>query len=65
MFHQQTDLGDTPCFLLTDGLHWGGSRVIRVWSYRWPVEIFHEFCKFYQRDPQPHPRTGTTALEKR
>jgi hypothetical protein len=19
--------------------------VIRVWSYRWQVEIFHEFCK--------------------
>ena len=43
--HEQADLRDTPRFLLTDALHWEGSRVIRVWSYRWPVEIFHEFCK--------------------
>ena len=43
--HEQADLSDTPRFLLTDALHWEGGRVIRVWSYRWPVEIFHEFCK--------------------
>lgn len=43
--HEQTDLSDTPRFLLTDALHWEGGRVICVWSYRWPVEIFHEFCK--------------------
>lgn len=43
--HEQADLQDQPRFLLTDALHWEASRVIRVWSYRWPVEIFHEFCK--------------------
>lgn len=43
--HEQADLTDQPRFLLTDALHWEGGRVIRVWSYRWPVEIFHEFCK--------------------
>jgi len=43
--HEQADLRDTPRFLLTDALHWEGGRVIRVWSYRWPAEIFHEFCK--------------------
>jgi hypothetical protein len=43
--HEQADLSDTPRFLLTDALHWEAGRVIRVWSYRWPVEIFHEFCK--------------------
>lgn len=43
--HEQVDLSDTPRFLLTDALHWEAGRVIRVWSYRWPVEIFHEFCK--------------------
>jgi hypothetical protein len=43
--HQQADLADQPRFLLTDALHWEGGRVIRVWSYRWPAEIFHEFCK--------------------
>jgi hypothetical protein len=45
MVHEQADLSDTPRFLLTDALHWEAGRVIRVWSYRWPVEIFHEFCK--------------------
>lgn len=43
--HEQADLMDQPRFLLTNALHWEGGRVIRVWSYRWPVEIFHEFCK--------------------
>lgn len=43
--HLEQDLSDTPRFLLSDALHWEGSRVIRVWSYRWPTEIFHEFCK--------------------
>jgi len=42
--HEQADLSDPPRFLLTDALHWEGARIIRVWSYRWPVEIFHEFC---------------------
>ena len=45
ILHEQADLRDAPRFLLTDALHWEGGRVIRVWSYRWPVEIFHEFCK--------------------
>lgn len=43
--HEQADLHDTPRFLLTDALHWESGRVIRVWSYRWPIEVFHEFCK--------------------
>ena len=43
--HEQADLQDQPRFLLTDALHWESGRVIRVWSYRWPIEIFHEFCK--------------------
>ena len=43
--HEQAELSDPPRFLLTDALHWDGVRIIRLWSYRWPVEIFHEFCK--------------------
>lgn len=43
--HEQADLSDSPRFLLTDALHWEGARILRVCSYRWPVEIFHEFCK--------------------
>lgn len=43
--HDHEDLSDTPRFLLTDALHWDSTRILRVWSYRWPVEIFHECCK--------------------
>jgi hypothetical protein len=43
--HEQQDLSDAPRFLLTDALHWDPTRVIRVWSYRWPIEVFHEAGK--------------------
>ena len=43
--HEQADLQDQPRFLPTDALHREPGRVIRVWSYRWPIEVFHEFCK--------------------
>jgi hypothetical protein len=45
IIHEQAELTDSPRFLLTDALHWEGARIIRVWSYRWPVESFHQFCK--------------------
>ena len=43
--HEEADLSDKPRFLLTDALHWEPRRIVRVWSYRWPVEMFHECCK--------------------
>jgi hypothetical protein len=43
--HEQEDLSDEPRFLLTDALHWESGRVIQTWSYRWTIEIFHEFAK--------------------
>ena len=43
--HEREDLSDDPRFLLTDAKHWESVRVIRTWSYRWPIEIFHEFSK--------------------
>ena len=43
--HEKSDLSDSPRFLLTDALHWDASRVFATWSYRWSVEIFHEFSK--------------------
>ncbi len=43
--HEKSDLSDHPRFLLTDALHWDASRVFATWSYRWSVEIFHEFSK--------------------
>lgn len=43
--HEQSDLGDAPRFLLTDAQHWESTRVIETWNYRWPCEVFHEFCK--------------------
>ncbi|MDJ0717221.1 MAG: hypothetical protein QNJ54_23890 [Prochloraceae cyanobacterium] len=43
--HEQEDLGDEPRFLITDALHWECRKVIQTWSYRWPIEVFHEFGK--------------------
>ena len=43
--HEQEDLGDMPRFLLSDARHWESGRVIETWSFRWTVEIFHEFGK--------------------
>ncbi|ASC70534.1 hypothetical protein XM38_014730 [Halomicronema hongdechloris C2206] len=43
--HEQADLSDPPRVLLTDALTWGSGRIINTWSYRWPIEVFHEFCK--------------------
>lgn len=43
--HEKSDLSDAPRFLLTDALHWDASRVFSTWTYRWSVEIFHEFSK--------------------
>lgn len=43
--HEKSDLSDAPRFLLTDALHWDASRVFATWTYRWSVEIFHEFSK--------------------
>lgn len=43
--HETADLSDTPRFLLTDALHWDSARTFATWSYRWPIETFHEFAK--------------------
>ena len=43
--HETADLSDPPRYLLTDALTWESGRIIRTWTYRWPVEVFHEFCK--------------------
>jgi hypothetical protein len=43
--HELADLSDAPRFLLTDALHWDSSRVFSTWSFRWPVETFHQFAK--------------------
>lgn len=43
--HETADLSDPPRFLLTDALHWDASRVCATWSFRWPIETFHEFAK--------------------
>jgi hypothetical protein len=39
------DLTDNPKFLITDAKHWESTRVLETWSYRWSVEVFHEYCK--------------------
>ncbi|MEO1211610.1 MAG: hypothetical protein AAFX78_19105 [Cyanobacteria bacterium J06638_20] len=43
--HETADLSDAPRFLLTDALHWDSARSFATWSYRWPIETFHEFAK--------------------
>jgi len=43
--HEKEDLSDESRFLLTDAHNWESSKIIQTWSYRWSVEIFHEFCK--------------------
>ena len=43
--HETAELSDAPRFLLTDALHWDSSRVFATWSFRWPIETFHEFAK--------------------
>ena len=43
--HETEDLSDTPRFLLTDALHWDASRTFSTWTFRWPIETFHEFAK--------------------
>ena len=43
--HETADLSDAPRFLLTDALHWDVARTFSTWSFRWPVETFHEFSK--------------------
>jgi len=43
--HDEEDLSDTPQYLVTNALHWEGTKAIQTWSYRWTSEIFHEFGK--------------------
>lgn len=45
IIHEKADLSDTPRFLLTDAHHWDASRIFATWSFRWPVETFHQFAK--------------------
>jgi hypothetical protein len=43
--HEQAELSDAPRFLRTDARHWESGRVIETWSYRWAIEVFHDFGK--------------------
>jgi hypothetical protein len=43
--HEQAELSDAPRFLLSDAHHWESGRVVETWSYRWAIEVFHEFSK--------------------
>ena len=45
IIYEKDDLSDSPRFLLTDALHWDSSRVFATWSFRWPIETFHQFAK--------------------
>jgi hypothetical protein len=43
--HDKKDLSDPPQYLVTNALHWEGTKAIQTWSYRWTSEVFHEFGK--------------------
>jgi hypothetical protein len=43
--YEEEDLSGTPQYLVTNALHWEGTKAIQTWSYRWPSEVFHEFGK--------------------
>ena len=45
IMHEKEDLSDKPRFLLSSAQHWEAGRIIETWSYRWSIEIFHEFSK--------------------
>ena len=45
IIYEKDDLSDSPRFLLTDALHWDSSRGFATWSFRWPIETFHQFAK--------------------
>jgi hypothetical protein len=45
LVHDEEDLSDTPQYLVTNALHWEGTKAIQTWSYRWTSEVFHEFGK--------------------
>ncbi|MGK7898563.1 MAG: hypothetical protein AB4372_34345 [Xenococcus sp. (in: cyanobacteria)] len=63
--HEKSDLSDAPRFLLTDALHWDASRVFNTWSYRWPVETFHEFSKQLVGFESAHLRNEEAVKRKR
>jgi hypothetical protein len=54
--HDREQLDDAPRFLVTDALHGESGRVLETWSYRWTIELFHEFGK---------PETGLEAAQVR
>jgi hypothetical protein len=43
--HDEEELSDAPHYLVTNALHWEGTKAIQTWSFRWTSEIFHEFGK--------------------
>ncbi len=64
--HEKSDLSDAPRFLLTDANHWHASKVFATWSYRWSVEIFHEFSKQlvgFESAQLRSGRSGKTSLD--
>lgn len=36
------DLSSTPCFYISNRMHWRGGGILRIRRHRWPVEVYHE-----------------------
>ncbi len=42
---EKEDLSDSPRVLISNATHWNGVKILKLWNYRWPCEIFHNFGK--------------------
>jgi DDE superfamily endonuclease len=38
----QEDLSSTPCFYISNRMHWRGGGILRIRRHRWPIEVYHE-----------------------
>lgn len=36
------DLSSTPCFYISNRMHWRGGGILRIRRHRWPIEVYHE-----------------------
>ncbi len=45
IMHRTEDLSDEATYYISSGRSWNVSRILKMWSFRWGAEIFHEFAK--------------------
>ena len=40
--YSKEDLSSSPCFYISNQMHWRGGGIMRIRRHRWPVEVYHE-----------------------